>query len=431
MVTGGFAAAEFDTGFDIGAGGSAGGGWRVEIGFSWGPNPLTWVLDSSPFPVTLGATEFSAVWSDVTEDVKRVSIHRGKNRDLDAFQAGRCSLDLENLHRKYDPLNLSGPYTFGDATLVKPGRPVRVYCTDPGTGIEYQLFRGFVREWSLDYPEPFRAIVTASCTDAMTELANSHVSLTTTAGTTGSAIGEVLTAAEVYDTVLDTGTPVQTMTFAGSAQQAIRVFEQTEQGNFFIEYDGYATFLDRDALITDARHTTSQASFGSSGIPLDKVDLAYESDVIKNHAVVTRQGGVTQEAEDASSIGEYGERALTLTGLAMVDDTTAQGLAEYIVAYRAEPSVRIKTMRLAPETDDDAFTQALSRRLMDRVTVNHVPRGGTDVVTQELFIIGIQHEVVRSPVPQPMFTTFTFGPTTGATPGWVLGVTAFPTTVGF
>jgi hypothetical protein len=80
----------------------------IGIAFGAGANTNAWTLDASPFPVTLGEPLVD-VFEDVTADVRFLSIERGRSRELDAFQAGRCSLVLDNSDREYDPLNLALP----------------------------------------------------------------------------------------------------------------------------------------------------------------------------------------------------------------------------------------------------------------------------------------------------------------------------------
>lgn len=622
---------------------------RAEIAFGTGVNPAAWALGASPFPTTLAPAEI-AVWTDVTEDLRRLVVNRGKSRDLDQYQVGRCILDLDNMGRAYDPLNVVGPHvtvddpmaeyleaignlvgywrldetsgtnavdssssghdgtyvgsptldaadldaegngapdfngttqyvsgsdaalpsgatarsivlrvnldvvnvtdqplfaygtTFwsqailieannakvrvgkygtnasassgsiaastdttiavtisasgdityflqgvpagtatlaaintvlnqfriGDAlagwglpstangrighvavfsdvltpaevaaihtrftadhreTQVKPGRRTRLFATHPVTLLEYQIFQGVVRDWVVDYTGGFDARAQAQASDQIAELANTKVGITTSAGLSGTAVREILAAAGIAAADVDDGnSTLQAMTFSTSALTALRTLEQSEQGHLFVEHDGLVMFLQRHALLTEDRHHTSQATFGAGTLELaTSPDIAYESDVIRNRVSITRAGGTEQVAADAGSIVEYGERAMAITGLASASDPAALGLAEYLLARLSEPAVRVRSIRIAPQSHDDLMTQALSRRLLDRVTVSFTPPGGTSPVSQEMFIIGIQHEWAP---PQPWMTTFTFAPTELSV-GWVLGVGALSDT---
>ena len=45
----------------------------------------------------------AVTWSDVSSDVRNLSITRGKPRELDEFSAGSASVTLSNTARTYDP----------------------------------------------------------------------------------------------------------------------------------------------------------------------------------------------------------------------------------------------------------------------------------------------------------------------------------------
>lgn len=87
---------------------------KVEVGF-----------DSLP-------TDEPQVWTDVTAYVRDVSTTRGRNQELENYQAGRCSITLSNADRRFDPTHLTGPYVdAGGVTQVLPMKRVRVVSTSP------------------------------------------------------------------------------------------------------------------------------------------------------------------------------------------------------------------------------------------------------------------------------------------------------------
>ena len=346
---------------------------RCEVAFGTGANPNAWTLDNTPFPVTLGP-EFVDTYTNVSADVRAMKIYMGKSRELDQYQVGRTSVVLDNRARDFDPLNLSGPYVSGGETQVKPGRRLRCFLTHPTTLVEYQMYQGVVRNWGLDYTGKFDAVSHAYASDAMTELANTKVDLTTSAGASGTAMAEILAAAGIANREVDAGnSTLQAMTFAADALSAARVIEQSEQGTLYVEKDGTLTFLERHALLNETRHNTSQATFGAGNLSIHEIEIGYESDIVKNKATVTRGGGAAQEFSDDESIAEYGEKAMTLTGMASASDADALALATYLVAKNAEPAVRVKSITIMPQFHADLMTQALARRLLDRVTVQFAP----------------------------------------------------------
>ena len=67
----------------------------------------------------------AAVWSDVSSDVRNISIIRGKQRELDEYNTGTANVTLDNTARTYDPDYASGAY-YGQ---IKVGRWMRIKAT--------------------------------------------------------------------------------------------------------------------------------------------------------------------------------------------------------------------------------------------------------------------------------------------------------------
>lgn len=112
-------------------------------------------------------------WKDISADVRSWDVSRGRTRELERFQPGRCTVVLDNSSRDYDSQHATGPH-FGD---LRPMRRIRIRETF--NGVTYPRFDGFVDRWNLDYPEGGQdAIATVEATDAWkifarTELARS------------------------------------------------------------------------------------------------------------------------------------------------------------------------------------------------------------------------------------------------------------------
>lgn len=647
----------------------------VEVAFSAGANPNAWILGYSPLPVTLGEALVDT-YTDVAAALRGpMRITRGKNRELEVYQPGRVSARLDNRDRKYDPLNLNGTHVSGGATLIKPGRRVRLKATHPTTAVQYDLLRGFVRDWQPEYLGQHDATTTLIATDALTDLSRTEIDLTTTAGLSGQAVAAVLTDAGVSGFDVDTGNSTfGAATLTGKAIEALRQMERAEQGQFYVERDGVVTFLERHALLQNDRHMRPQAYFGAgpfagsahnylkglspaglwglgeasgdavdesgnsnngtvtyaagqrdataldyggdgaitfdgtttkivipagaaiqnifdgggslmflinasgvaatsvstiavkgdvvgwqcylfselagacilrfyhtfsgvdggwetstriiqfghryavqvlydnsstantptvrlfdldtgvlttlavgsglnqnqtptgtrssdagtaitvgqwvtntnwfegtideiaafkgtqptlaqftewatlaaTGIPTSPIDfterdlkVASESDLIVNKVNVTRTGGVKQTASDADSEAAYGPSDLSYSDLPLASDTLSLNLAQFILGQKKDPAVRIRSVTIAPRRSAAIMTEALSRRLMDRIAVGFTPAGGGSAVLQECFIIGIEHEIDGSR--DYMRTTFTLAPTEFVDTVWLLG----------
>lgn len=107
-------------------------------------------------------------WEDLTEDLRyqqMVETSRGRQRELDQYQAGTMSATLNNRTRDYDDQNSSSPWY----PNVKPMKRVRVRASYGGT--IYPVFAGYVDEWALGYENPSEATATVRATDAFKPLA--------------------------------------------------------------------------------------------------------------------------------------------------------------------------------------------------------------------------------------------------------------------
>lgn len=400
--------------------------FSVGIKFSGGADSAGWSLGYGALgSVQLGEPDDPNLYIDVASDVRAITINRGRSRELEQYQAGTASVVLDDRAREYDPLNLSGTYVdSGGVTQVKPGRRIRIKATHPTTLTQYSIFTGTIRDWQLGYNRT-DATTTAQCSDAMTDLANVDITTTTTAGLSGVAAGEVLGVAGIGLLSVDAGiATLQATTFTNvSALSAMQTLEASEQGSVYADETNVVQFADRHAILKETRSNTSQATFGTGNLPYIDIALDYSSDLIKNNVTVTRTGGVAQTSTNATSVTAYGKKSYDLSAMALSTDVQALSTADYIVSVYKEPAVRVSSITIASQYHADTMTQALSRQIRDRVTVQFAPPGG-GTISQELLIEGIEHSV--SPQGQ-MSTRFTFS-SASLVKGWALGFGALDTT---
>lgn len=104
-----------------------------------------WSIEFSP-ETAPGSTP---VWQDITADVRSVQISRGKQRQLDRFETGTCTIVLDNRDRKYDPLYDGSPFWNGSRSNITPMRMFRVRGQyDDAT---YYRFVGFATAYQQEY----------------------------------------------------------------------------------------------------------------------------------------------------------------------------------------------------------------------------------------------------------------------------------------
>ena len=158
---------------------------RVRVGFNQDTfeldDPVRGVLNTSK----LGGT---TTFTDVTNKVLSLSVDRGRSRDINAFQAGSCNFELDNLDARYDPTNSSGAYYGG----IEPLMEVIVDATTDSGTTYYPLFTGFVTDWNINYPNSADSTVSVACSDAFMKLANTALTSTSVSSAlTGAFITEI------------------------------------------------------------------------------------------------------------------------------------------------------------------------------------------------------------------------------------------------
>lgn len=122
-----------------------------------------------PIGQTLLETD-PGVMVDIDADDQGDDVVRGRNRELDRFQAGTCQVNLVDLARKYDPSNAAGPY----AGNLKPMRALQLTAT--WAGVTYPIFTGYVDSFEHDYdPAGADAACVISATDGFKVLAAANL----------------------------------------------------------------------------------------------------------------------------------------------------------------------------------------------------------------------------------------------------------------
>ncbi len=369
---------------------------------------------------TLGT---AATWSDVSSDARRVSITRGKRRELDEYSAGSAVVTLSNTARTYDPNYAAGAY-YGQ---IKPGRWMRIKATYDS--IEYDLYQGVIREWGFGYQFPNEATATPRASDFLEDLNNATISTTTTAGLSGIGFGDILNSASVIPRDLDAGQgTMQAVTLSNAnALTALQTMDKSEGGGssaLYCNTSNQVVFEDRQSLSTNTRSNTSQATFGTSALPVDTFEIDYSSDLIKNDVSLTRIGGSAQTATDSDSQSDYGIRSFSLTGLYNANDSDTANIAQLYIDSFKDAELRVRSITIHPRANNALMIQALTRQIRDRITISYDPPPGGTTVTEEVFISGVEHSIN----PEDFQTKFLLESTTGRSPYWTLDTGALGTT---
>ena len=336
---------------------------------------------------TLGGTTFV----DLTSIVLSVNIKRGRNRQLDQFNAGTAQVVFNNNSRILDPLNTSSPYY----PYVLPRSPIVIYAN--GTPI----YTGFVEDWDLDYQNANQGRMFARCVDAFGTLANQQLNaFTPSAETSGVRVSTVLDRPEInYQGARSIGAGTSTLgSYAVSQDTNVLNYLQqvntSEQGYLYTAADGTLTFKGRSSVL----NPVSGASFttNGTGIPYMSLVNQYGSELLYNYIVTQSPAGAAQTNSDSTSIALYQAQNYNL--LSLLNSTTSEvnGLGAYLLGKYRNPVVRFTgvSCELAALTSAQ-WSTIFAIDLTSVVTVQKDYSTGTPASeSQTLITSGIEHRIV-------------------------------------
>ena len=333
---------------------------------------------------------------DVSSSTLNISTRRGRNLLQDNYESGQATIRVVDPNGDWNPQNTSSPY-YG---LLQPLRKIQASAIYGGT--TYGLFGGYITEYRYTYPRGQETgYVDFICYDAFRLMYNSNVTTVTggTAGqTTAQRVQSILTMIAWPPAFTSIGIGATTcVADPGTTRtvlEAIQTAEFTEQGAFYIDENGVATFKGRQ-FVYDAQ-SASPTVFNQTGTGINYAGITFALDdkTIVNKASVTRIGGTTQTYSDATSIAQYFTRSITATDMLMQTDANALSLATAYVTSRKETSIRIETITLDLMTPSytAGITAALSLDFFNTVDITNEQPGGS-TIQKKLQVQGIAHNI--------------------------------------
>ncbi len=332
---------------------------------------------------------------DVSAQTTNISTRRGRNLLQDNYESGQATIRVVDPNGDFNPQNTSSPY-FG---LLQPLRKIQASAIYGG--VTYGLFGGYITEYRYTYPTGQETgYVTFICYDAFRLMYNSNVT-TVTGGiagqTTAQRVQSILTMIAWPPAFTSIGTGATTcVADPGTTRtvlEAIQTAEFTEQGAFYIDENGVATFKGRQ-YVYDAQAASPTVFNQTGGISYAGITFALDDKTIVNKATVTRIGGTAQTYSDATSIAQYFTRSITATDMLMQTDPVALSLATAYVDSRKETSIRIETITLDLMTPSYSagITAALSLDFFNTVDITNEQPGGS-TINKKLQVQGIAHNI--------------------------------------
>jgi len=359
------------------------------------------VLDTSGRG-TLGGT----VFADLTDIVQSVNINRGRNRQLDQFNAGTATVSFDNQSRILDPLNTASIYY----PYVLPRCPIQIFAN----GIS--IYSGVITDWNLDYDISNVDIMYASCSDQFTVLANQSLNATTpTAELSSARVNTVLNYSEInYQGARSIGTGSSTLG-AFPIEQDTNVLNylqnvtMSEQGYLFMSSNGTLTFKGRSQVL----NPVPGAIFGesSSDIPYQTLTNEFGDELLYNYIVTESPAGAQQINSDETSIALYQAQQYALANLLNSTTSEVAELGSYLLGKYKNPILRftgLSTQMFALTEEQQNLCLDLDLTSICSVEKNFV-EGSPSSTTQTLIVSGISHNIT----PQSHVISYTFESTDG------------------
>lgn len=382
---------------------------KVEIGFDIiGANAPFFTLDDAVKGILDNATYplGGQIFYDVTDKVRGITTRRGKNRQLDEFDAGLANVVFENNDRTFDPTYEASPY-YGQ---IIPKRSIRI------SSAGNRLFTGVIDDWNLNYEPGGFSEASAAASDAFTLFNTQTLSAgTATAQLSGARVNAILNLPDVnwpqQERDIDAGiTQLGADVFAEDTNVLayLRTIASSEPGNLFIDKLGRVTFTDRNP---NSGNTVIGFADDSTGIAYQGMKVVYGSELLYNEIVLGSQFAGTVSATDPASIEEYGVLNLTQNDLLIQSSTVIEQLAAYYAIKYSQPEYRFESIDVVVDDLPEAEQQeVLALEIGDFVTVKFTPNGVPPAIRKVAEIIRIDHDIT----PEAHIVSLGFSTTEGA-----------------
>jgi len=376
-------------------------GFQTTTGFG---NPFQ--LDDAVFGLLDTGTLGGLAFADLTYLVEAVNITRGRNRELEQFNAGTATVTFDNASRILDPLNAASIYY----PFVLPRCPIIILAE----GIP--IYTGLVVDWNLDYDLANQDMMYARCSDDFTVLANQTLgAFTPSAELSGARVSAVLNRPEInYQGARAIGTGSSNLgAYAVSAGTNVlnylQLVTKSEQGYLYIAADGTLTFKGRSEVLNPIANADFTA--GGSGIPYQTLTNEFGDELLYNDIITESPAGGLFNATDPASQALYQSQQYTATDLLNSSANEVEQLGQYLLGKYKNPVLRFTGMatQMAALTTAQQ-TACLNLDLTDIATVTKTFGQGTpSSTTQTVIVSGVTHSIT----PQSHIIGFSFESTDG------------------
>jgi hypothetical protein len=369
------------------------------------------------------ADSSSTTYRDVTDDVRAMVVDVGRTRVLDTFVAGTCRLSLNNQDNKYGPLTGG---TYSNAQWINA--EIRILVTLNSASQPTPLFRGFVDDIDVSYPNSKDSIITVKGSDGLSKIARTELvdNLNGSAGNAAFAeeVGStrftnVLNNAQVaypngtdpLDRAVDTSVIVMAAdTIAQiSTNTYLSKLAQSEDGAVFCRHGvpggAAATAQNRGNVLTYKKRyaptTATGLTFGGTTGPaaqrpeFQSIKTSYGAELLYTRGVYSGSTGNDREYEE-NVIGQpaFGIRTIVRRNLLNLNDADVLEACTNFVALHSTPKLRCASLTVRVLALTDAQAEKVAKiSIFDGFTVTFSPAGTTANLSQSLRCEGVRHDI--------------------------------------
>ena len=329
------------------------------------------------------------IFIDVTDKVASASIRRGKNRELERYNAGGATVVFHNEDRLFDPLNDDSIYVGN----IIPRRQVRI----SSGGIPQ--FTGIIEDWNLSYDVSGKSNASIIASDAFSLLAQQNLTAgTATPETTGERLDAILSMPTVAWPLtqrrIDTGSSELGADVWDASDNALSYMQQveaSEQGQLFIDRDGYVRFV--NGAVTPTSETSAVLfSDNGSGVPYTSATVSYGTELLFNQVEVSAPTA-TAEANNIESQDKYGITQTAVDTL-LATLNAVQSLALFWVAKYGEPEYRFQDLSVSLDgLTGQNLIDTLNVELGDIVQIEFTPNGIGSPIARYGQVNKIEHNI--------------------------------------
>lgn len=373
------------------------------------------LLSASAFPL-LGPTPV-----DVSEYVQSVQIRRGRSRETEYVDAGRCTVVLDNRRRLFDPANQAPGFafnqpdvlfddtqwTFNDFGYGSPYAPSLVprkaVTVDVGGRL---LFTGQIEDYDVEDRIDGNNTARVVSSDAFSLLTGRVVSASPDSASVsvGTRINDILNDPLVewpqsrrsVDAGVNTvgGNPV------AENANALRYLQEvagSDPGIVFVNRRGQVAFRDRLSLQRPSGIVFTDS--GSGGIPFQAISREVGTEQLFTRIQLGFFSGSAQQtiqADNPDSQEKYGIEVLNYPTF-LSASPQAEELVEYLARRLSEPTARIDGLTVTVNILSlDDQVRMFRLELGDLVRVRYTPGGWGLPIEQVSVVESIEHSITPS-----------------------------------